>query len=692
VYKRQTYGIYATNSLGLNITNSRIEVNATYAVGNMAHGIYLLDDTGEDYGSYSLVANTILVNSSANATGIIINTSATGSSSSHELSRNSILVNASGATGYAYGVRIYNPGVMDSLTMGDNNITVNCSWGWGMFVEHSGTSLRTWSATGNILTVTGSNTTKGIEFESTTTITSNTFSGNTISVTSYTQGAHGYEGTGLISGALAAVFSSNTITGETMTVVGHDAAYAIELYWMNTSNLNDITANTITATSDAGEVYCIALQANNTVSTDLNDNVLTATSSTTNAYGIWYLNDGNTTTVNIDNITINSTGTAGFGIVMNDDGGNMTGIVISHGTVNASGVAIKILGGDDGTITNMTALGGDYGVWLLEAAAGNTIDDSTITGWADNGALMTGACVNNTYYNSTMSGANEDVNVSASSTNQTFINCTYTTEGVGPGSSLNYGWFLDVNVTYSDGGAVSNQHVYTFNRTNGSEGRGVTGSGGIATLDVFEYTNESGNVNKYSNYTVNTTDRSTVYTEEDVNMTDNTLINITVGTTPIESTQGSSGGVTGGVFGVAQTDIDILFLYPPGGFTTAKTVFLIGDLGGDILVRNVGDLVIRPELRIDGEITVLGPIMPREDYSLKDIELTCNTAVCSYTLYLSYNGAVEQATFQVNRGGAAYVGTPMLATGGGIDGNLWLIIISIATIAVVGLAIFFYKK
>ncbi|MGV8171150.1 MAG: BspA family leucine-rich repeat surface protein [Candidatus Woesearchaeota archaeon] len=243
--------------------------------------------------------------------------------------------------------------------------------------------------------------------------------------------------------------TGNILTNNNIT------AYYEGLILASGSTSNRILSNTIYG--DTGSAMLIGSDCNNTLL--IGNNVTSRTST-----GIW-MSSYNTTMIN-------------------------------NTAISNSSYALRIYGSNRANIIGQTARtigtsGTRYAIYIYNSS-NNIIRDAV-----------------------NISGGTADVYVDSAveSLNNSFINCTYSTETVaGAGNYLVRKWYFDANVTNSSGVAVSSAGLTVYNSTFVNVSYESTNStGDITRLELTEYVNYGGNKTYATPHTVNVT-KSGYYT------------------------------------------------------------------------------------------------------------------------------------------------------------------------------------
>jgi len=112
---------------------------------------------------------------------------------------------------------------------------------------------------------------------------------------------------------------------------------------------------------------------------------------------------------------------------------------------------------------------------------------------------------------------------------------------------------------------------------------------------------------------------------------------------------GGAGGSSTSLLLQQVGGIKISAIAPPGGLQTTRETFTLAEIGGDLVLENRGEFVLRPEVQLGAYADLLPPIFPGETYSLRDVELFCNQPTCAHTLLLIVNGMRDTFTFETIR-------------------------------------------
>ena len=241
----------------------------------------------------------------------------------------------------------------------------------------------------------------------------------------------------------------------------------------------------------------------------------------------------------LNNLEINYAYT---GLYFLDSGkNNVTNVSLN----SISGSAIKSGGSVDNKYTNITIWNCSSGtkecIRLESRTQNNTfenvyINDSSNLGISFNGFSST-PCDNNTFRNITIENTDDfAVYLQQYAENNTFINATYDDESLGATSTeLIREWYLDVNVSSSTGSSLEGANVTGWN-VSGSEifSELTDSSGRIARKELIQYVNDSGTTTYHTNYTINTTKTGYVTNSTEINLTENTWLNVVLAKVPID--------------------------------------------------------------------------------------------------------------------------------------------------------------
>ena len=143
--------------------------------------------------------------------------------------------------------------------------------------------------------------------------------------------------------------------------------------------------------------------------------------------------------------------------------------------------------GYNNTLTNFSIIkGGHYGI-NLALSANNTFKDCLITNseWAD-----------------------VHIGWDPGSTNNTLVNCSYSTELVRPSDNgeIIRKWYYQSYTNYSNGNPASNVNITAYNSSGNIQFTTQTNSSGWTNRqEVIEYINLNGTRRYYNNYTINAT-------------------------------------------------------------------------------------------------------------------------------------------------------------------------------------------
>ena len=202
-----------------------------------------------------------------------------------------------------------------------------------------------------------------------------------------------------------------------------------------------------------------------------------------------------------NNIT-NNTFQSGTGGITHDDTNNSR--IVNNKFINNTNYAIQFSNSHNNIVINISV---------------NTSYDT-----GDNGAIIFSGSDNNLIWDSVLA-TNETniISLSGTSTNNTFLNCSYTAkEVVAVGSELLRKWYFNGQTNFThNSSAVPNANISAYNGTTFHFSVLSAADGSITTQYLTEYINTSTTA-YYSNYTINAT-----LTGWNINNPDNHTINLT---------------------------------------------------------------------------------------------------------------------------------------------------------------------
>jgi hypothetical protein len=190
--------------------------------------------------------------------------------------------------------------------------------------------------------------------------------------------------------------------------------------------------------------------------------------------------------------------------------------------------------------TSITATGTSETTLTIQDSSNLTITglNATAAGATSRGILMASGNSNVTLTDALLNVTDYPLEISASAQGIWNLTNVSTVNGSaidvkwnsGATGTLLYSWWLDVQVNYTDGTAVSAVAVNATDRTGTLRGNSITDSQGRARLALLEYTRNNTNESDYiyySNYTIDATE-SAVSDDESVNMTYNQMVQLTL--------------------------------------------------------------------------------------------------------------------------------------------------------------------
>ena len=189
---------------------------------------------------------------------------------------------------------------------------------------------------------------------------------------------------------------------------------------------------------------------------------------------------------NIYNTLINNTaGSTSYALSLSGEANYTT--LINNTAISSESTAFLINGADNIIVVNQIAHGYFYGIGIEGDSSNNLFRD----------------CIN-------ISGSDvEDIGLGSDpgAINNTFLNCSYTTESVtGVGNELIRKWYYQAYTNYSNGTEVAGANITAYNTTGDLQFTTSTNSTGyISRQEVIEYINTGGTKSYYNNYTINAT-------------------------------------------------------------------------------------------------------------------------------------------------------------------------------------------
>ncbi len=445
-----SYGIYLSGSSNNTLTSNT-------GSSNSSEGIYLYSSSNNN-----LTSNIGTSNSTIDTGAILISTN----------SNNNILTGNNGTCSACKGIYLY--------SSSNNTLTSNT----GSSTSSYGIYLNS-ASNNNLTSNTGSsNSSIGIYLSSSSnnTLISNTGSSNS-SVGIYLSSSSDNTltsniGTGIASstwdgGIVLSGSSNNILTNNLGNCTAASGTTQSGISLLSSSNNNTLINNTGLGYVTARGIL-LSSSSNNTLTNN--------TGSSNSLYGIYlYLSSNNNLTGN------NGTSNSSQGIRLESSSNN--NLNSNTGSSNSS-YAVYLYSSNNNILANQTAIG------YLSGSRGIAFRDANNTIIQD--------CVN-------VTGFSGDVlYVSATSSNNTFINCSYRTTGtnetVMAGGNLIRKWYYRAYVNDTTGTGVSNANVSAYNSSSSLEFTELTNSSGWTNITtITEYVNTGGTRGYYGNYSVNAT-------------------------------------------------------------------------------------------------------------------------------------------------------------------------------------------
>jgi len=328
------------------------------------------------------------------------------------------------------------------------------------------------------------------------------------------------------------VYFFNTNNSKIDNVTANSNYDGIYLYLSSNNNLTGITAN-----SNYNAIYLISSSNNNLIGITANSNYR----------GIFVYGGLNNTLLDI---TANSN--TGVGIVLSGESAGGDRNTVANITANNNDYGMYLYKAEENTITNST-MNSNRRYWIyFETSSNNTITNNNIWNCSSAGSY---ACIgvfgsdcnifdenrinkssaygirvdgdNNLFRDTNMTSIDgTSVDIFAGSANNTFLNFTYKNETVDTNSELIRKWYLDVNVTNVTVDPLQGANVTAANVSDDIQFSELAGSNGLITRqEVIQYINTSTTAD-YNPYTINTTLTGYLSNSSEVNITDNTQLNV----------------------------------------------------------------------------------------------------------------------------------------------------------------------
>lgn len=163
-------------------------------------------------------------------------------------------------------------------------------------------------------------------------------------------------------------------------------------------------------------------------------------------------------------------------VTLDCKGYTIKGTVAGSIGIQTSNANVKLI---NCNITNF-----DYNVYLNGANNAQIIDSHIEKAGGTNELYLDSNSFNNTLLNTTHNQANDFIDTGSNYTKQ---------------------WYLDVNVTWDNGTAVSGAYVNVFNDTTNANYSGTTNSNGLVRFNVTQYTKTSATTFNYNTYNITAT-------------------------------------------------------------------------------------------------------------------------------------------------------------------------------------------
>jgi parallel beta-helix repeat protein len=412
--------------------------------------------------------------------GIFFNNSNNGA-----IENNTISTNGS----YGYGISLSSSSNSNSIS--NNTISTNGSYGYGINLFSSSNS----SISNNSILTNGSSGYGILLYSS----SNSTISNNTIS----TNGSYGY---GI---SLSSSSNSNSISNNTISTNG-SYGYGINLF---SSSNSSISNNTISTNGSTGQGIILYSSSNLTVS----DNTISTNGSS--GFGISLFSSSNSNS--ILNNTILTNGSSGRGIYLESSfNSTISSNTISTYGGNGHGISLRISSNSNSISNNSISTTGEYshGIYFQDSTNNNTFSWMRVF---TNNVNAHAVRVNGTTHNFTMidsvlnsanvsdfyrsfTGAGGIWNLTnVSRADGEGINVGYEASRIG---TLNYGWWIDANVTNaSSGGVFEGASVVVRDKDSVIRGNELTDASGRARLSALEYTRSGADGATwvwYSNYSL----------------------------------------------------------------------------------------------------------------------------------------------------------------------------------------------
>ncbi len=188
---------------------------------------------------------------------------------------------------------------------------------------------------------------------------------------------------------------------------------------------------------------------------------------------------------------------------------------ISENSVNNSGKAIRVEYSNDNSLSDNLVSNSDYGIYIYYAFENKLIRES-VEGNVFGVYILNSS--NNVIRDSDLSSSSSDVYLLTNSLNNSFVNCSLSSEYVGTGSQLFRKWYYRAYVNDSDGNSVNNANVKSYNVSNNLVLSLVSSASGWTSIgEIVDYVN-NGTRTYYSNYMIKASN-STHYDSHSYNVT-----------------------------------------------------------------------------------------------------------------------------------------------------------------------------
>jgi len=272
--------------------------------------------------------------------------------------------------------------------------------------------------------------------------------------------------------------NNNILTGSIANNTGYGNG-GVGIYLSNSNN-NTLMGNTANDNNDLtgyglyGQGFGIYLSSSN------NNTLIGNTASYNKGYGTMgygiYLSNSNNNTLTGNTANSNGPGSSGgFGIYLsNSSNSRLTGC-----TTNSSGYGIFLILNSNNNLINLTfSRNNSYGIYFSNSSNTEIIDGN-------------------------VSKNQNDVYLTSTSINNTFLNMTYSSESVASGCQLIRKWWYRAYVNDTSGNNISNANVTAYNVSGGYQFNLTTDSIGYTPLNsIIDYINNAGTKSYYSLYNI----------------------------------------------------------------------------------------------------------------------------------------------------------------------------------------------